>query len=136
MTDQATESTRQTEIRTEDAPAPVGAYSQAIAQGELVFVSGQIPLDPKTGKLVSGEIEDETRQVLSNLKAVLQAAGSDPSRVLKATVYLTDMSLFPRVNAIYAETFSSAPAPARATVEVSALPLGAHVEIDAIAVRG
>jgi 2-iminobutanoate/2-iminopropanoate deaminase len=129
-----TETIRQTEIRTDDAPAPVGPYSQAIQYNDLVFVSGQIPLDPKTGKIVGGEIEDETRQVLSNLKAVLEASGASLANVVKATVYLTDMSLFPRVNAIYAEYFDSDPAPARATVEVSALPLGAHVEIDAIAV--
>jgi 2-iminobutanoate/2-iminopropanoate deaminase len=129
-----TETTRQTEIRTDEAPAPVGPYSQAIRCNDLVFVSGQIPLDPKTGKIVGGEIEDETRQVLSNLKAVLEASGASLASVVKATVYLTDMSVFPRVNAIYAESFDSDPAPARATVEVSALPLGAHVEIDAIAV--
>lgn len=129
-----TNSTRQTEVRTDDAPAPVGPYSQAIRLNDLVFASGQIPLDPRTGKIVQGEIEDETRQVLSNLKAVLEASGASLASVVKATVYLTDMSLFPRVNAIYAEAFDSDPAPARATVEVSALPLGAHVEIDAIAV--
>jgi 2-iminobutanoate/2-iminopropanoate deaminase len=133
MTNTQTDSTRQIEVRTEDAPAPVGPYSQAIRLNDLVFVSGQIPLDPKTAKIVEGEIEDETRQVLSNLKAVLEASGASLSSVVKATVYLTDMSLFPRVNAIYAEAFDSDPAPARATVEVSALPLGAHVEIDAIA---
>jgi 2-iminobutanoate/2-iminopropanoate deaminase len=121
------------EIRTGAAPAPVGPYSQAIRMGELVFLSGQIPLDPNTGAIVPGEIEDETRQVLKNLKAVLEASGSELARVIKTTVYLTDMSLFPRVNAIYAEAFDTDPAPARATVEVSALPLGAHVEIDAIA---
>ncbi len=128
-----TDKTRQTEIRTDAAPAPVGPYSQAIQLGDLIFVSGQIPLDPKTGEIVSGEIEEQTRQVLRNLKAVLEAADSDLSRVVKATVYLTDMSLFPRINAVYAEAFDADPAPARATVEVSALPLGAHVEIDAIA---
>jgi 2-iminobutanoate/2-iminopropanoate deaminase len=128
-----TDSKRQIEIRTEAAPAPVGPYSQAIRLDELVFISGQIPLDPKTGEIVPGEIEDETRQVLANLKAVLEASGSELSCVVKATVYLTDMSLFPRINAVYAEAFDSDPAPARATVEVSALPLGAHVEIDAIA---
>jgi 2-iminobutanoate/2-iminopropanoate deaminase len=128
-----TEAKRQLEIRTEAAPAPVGPYSQAIRLGELVFVSGQIPLDPKTGEIVSGEIEDEARQVLTNLKAVLGASGSELACVVKATVYLTDMRLFPRINAIYAEAFSADPAPARATVEVSALPLGARVEIDAIA---
>lgn len=128
-----TDKTRQTEIRTDAAPAPVGPYSQAIQLGDLIFVSGQIPLDPKTGEIVSGDIEAQTRQVLRNLKAVLEAADSDLSRVVKATVYLTDMSLFPRINAVYAEAFDADPAPARATVEVSALPLGAHVEIDAIA---
>jgi len=131
-----TDDTTLIEIRTEAAPAPVGPYSQAIRLGDLVFASGQIPLDPKTGKIVPGEIEDEARQVLKNLSAVLEAADSDLTRVVKATVYLTDMSLFPRVNAIYAEAFDSEPAPARATVEVSALPLGARVEIDAIALAG
>ena len=121
------------EVRTDAAPAPVGPYSQAIRLGQLVFASGQIPLDPKTGQMVRAAIDDEARQVLSNLKAVLEAAGSDLARVVKTTVYLTDMSQFPRVNAVYAEVFHSDPAPARATVEVSALPLGARVEIDAIA---
>ena len=123
------------EIRTDAAPAPVGPYSQAIALGGLLFASGQIPLDPATGALVPGEIEDETRQVLANLRAVLDAGGSDLSRVVKTTVYLTDMTLFPRVNAVYAEAFPSEPAPARATVAVAALPLGARVEIDAVAIR-
>jgi 2-iminobutanoate/2-iminopropanoate deaminase len=121
------------EIRTADAPAPVGPYSQAIRSGDVVYVSGQIPLDPATGKKVEGEIEDEARQVLANLKAVLEAAGSGMDRVVKATVYLTDLSLFPRVNAVYAEAFDADPAPARVTVGVAALPLGAQVEIDAIA---
>lgn len=121
------------EIRTAEAPAPVGPYSQAIRSGDVVYVSGQIPLDPTTGEKVEGEIEDEARQVLANLKAVLEAAGSGMDRVVKATVYLTDLSLFPRVNAVYAEAFDSDPAPARVTVGVAALPLGAQVEIDAIA---
>ncbi len=121
------------EVRTAGAPAPVGPYSQAIRAGGWLFASGQIPLDPATGKLVTGEIEDEARQVLVNLSAVLAAAGSGFDRVVKATVYLTDLSLFPRVNAIYAEFFSTAPAPARVTVGVASLPLGARVEIDAIA---
>jgi len=121
------------EIRTAEAPAPVGPYSQAIRSGDVVYVSGQIPLDPTTGEKVEGEIEDEARQVLANLKAVLEAAGSGMDRVMKATVYLTDLSLFPRVNAVYAEAFDSDPAPARVTVGVAALPLGAQVEIDAIA---
>jgi 2-iminobutanoate/2-iminopropanoate deaminase len=121
------------EVRTDEAPAPVGPYSQAIRAGDLVYASGQIPLDPASGEKVEGEIEDEARQVLANLKAVLEAAGSGMDRVVKATVYLTDLSLFPRVNAVYAEAFDVDPAPARVTVGVSALPLGAQVEIDAIA---
>jgi 2-iminobutanoate/2-iminopropanoate deaminase len=121
------------EIRTEAAPAPVGPYSQAIRAGDVVYASGQIPLDPATGKIVGGEIEDETRRVLANLAAVLEAAGSGLDRVIRTTVYLTDLSLFPRVNAVYAEAFSFDPAPARVTVGVAALPLGAQVEIDAIA---
>jgi len=121
------------EVRTDEAPAPVGPYSQAIRAGDLVYASGQIPLDPASGEKVEGEIEDEARQVLANLKAVLEAAGSGMDRVVKATVYLTDLSLFPRVNAVYAEAFDVDPAPARVTVGVSALPLGALVEIDAIA---
>lgn len=120
-------------IRTDEAPAPIGPYSQGIRAGDLVFVSGQIPIDPKTGKLVHGDVEDQTRQVLANLKAILEASGSDLSRVVKATVYITDMSVFPRINAVYAKAFDTDPPPARATVEVSALPMGAHVEIDAIA---
>jgi len=126
-------SKRREEIRTESAPAPVGPYSQAIRSGELVFASGQIPLDPTSGQIVEGEIEDEARQVLANLRAVLEAAGSGMDQVVKATVYLTDLSLFPRVNTIYAEAFDTDPAPARVTVGVAALPLGAQVEIDAIA---
>jgi 2-iminobutanoate/2-iminopropanoate deaminase len=121
------------EVRTEAAPAPVGPYSQGIKTGNMVFASGQIPLDPATGKIVEGEIEDETKQVLANLRAVLEAAGSSMANVVKATVYLTDLSLFPRVNAVYAEAFDADPAPARVTVGVAALPLGSHVEIDAIA---
>lgn len=121
------------EIRTTGAPAPVGPYSQAIRAGGWLFASGQIPLDPASGKIVPGEIEDEARQVLANLRAVLEAGGSGLDRVVKATVYLTDLTLFPRVNAIYAEFFSAKPAPARVTVGVASLPLGARVEIDAIA---
>jgi len=96
-------------------------------------VSGQIPLDPATGALVEGEIEDQTRRVLENLSAVLVAGGASLADVLRATVYVTDLSLFPRINAVYGEYFPAAPAPARATVGVAALPLGAGVEIDAIA---
>ena len=121
------------EVRTSNAPDPVGPYSQAIAADGLLLLSGQIPLVPETGELVAGEIEAQTRQVLDNLAAVLEAGGSSLDRVLKTTVYLVDLSLFPRVNAVYAEYFSADPAPARATVQVAALPLGAQIEIDAIA---
>ena len=101
----------------------------------LLFLSGQIPLDPASGELVGGEIEDQARQVLANLRAVLEAAGSSLDNVVRTTIYLIDLSHFPRVNAIYAEHFTSEPRPARATLQVAALPLGAAVEIDAIAVR-
>jgi 2-iminobutanoate/2-iminopropanoate deaminase len=121
-------------VETGDAPAPVGAYSQAVVHGRWVFASGQIPIDPATGSLVEGPIEAQTELVLANLAAVLEAAGTGLHRVLRTTVYVTDLSLFPRVNAVYARHFSASPAPARATVEVAALPLGAAVEIDAIAV--
>lgn len=121
------------EVRTTKAPDPVGPYSQAIQSEGLLFLSGQIPLDPASGALVEGEIEAQTRQVLDNLRAVLEAGNSSLSRVLKTTVYLVDLSLFPRVNAVYADYFSSDPAPARATVQVTALPLGAQVEVDAVA---
>ena len=121
------------EVRTDAAPKPVGPYSQAIVHGGLVFASGQVPLDPSTGKLVEGEIEAETEQVLENLAAVLEAAGSSLVRVLRTTVYLTDLSLFARMNAVYAKHFTGDPKPARSTVQAAALPLGARIEIDVIA---
>ena len=121
------------EVRTDAAPKPVGPYAQAIVHGGLVFASGQVPLDPSTGKLVEGEIEAETEQVLENLKAVLEAAGSSLARVLRTTVYLTDLSLFARMNAVYAKHFTGDPKPARSTVQAAALPLGARIEIDVIA---
>ncbi len=121
-------------LATTEAPAAIGPYAQAVAVGDLVFLSGQIPLDPERGKLVEGTIEDETRQVLKNLTAVLAAAGLPLASIVKTTVYLTDLADFPRVNQTYAEFFSE-PFPARATVQVSALPRGARVEIEAIAVR-
>ncbi len=127
---------RQSAIETTRAPAPVGPYSQAIVHAGWIFVSGQIPLDPATAKMVPGEIEAQTERVLDNLSAVLAEGHSSLDRVVRTTIYLTDLSLFPRVNEVYARYFSSDPAPARATVEVSALPLGSSVEIDAIAVVG
>ena len=123
------------EVRSDAAPAPVGPYSQAVEHDGWIFASGQIPLDPASGELVEGEIEDQTRQVLGNLRAVLEAAGARLGDVVRTTIYLTDLSHFPRVNAVYAEHFTGEPQPARATVQVAALPLGAAVEIDAIAVR-
>lgn len=120
-------------VSTGDAPAPVGPYSQAVVHDGLVFVSGQIPLDPHSGKLVEGEIEAQTERVLANLEAVLSAAGSGLESVLRTTIYVTDLSLFARVNAVYARAFAHQPAPARATLQVAALPLGAQIEIDAIA---
>jgi 2-iminobutanoate/2-iminopropanoate deaminase len=121
-------------IATESAPAAIGPYSQAIVTGNLVFLSGQIPLDPERGKIVEGSIEDETRRVLKNLEEVLKAEGLDLNALVRTTVYLTDLADFPRVNQTYAEFFQE-PFPARATVQVAALPRGARVEIDAIAVR-
>jgi 2-iminobutanoate/2-iminopropanoate deaminase len=121
------------EIRTDAAPAPVGPYSQAVAHAGLLFASGQIPLDPATGKLVAGDVEAQTERVFANLRAVLDAAGTSLDRVLRATVYLTDLSLFPRVNAVYERHFATDPKPARTTIGAAALPLGAQVEIDVIA---
>jgi 2-iminobutanoate/2-iminopropanoate deaminase len=120
-------------IETAAAPLPVGPYSQAVVHGEWVFASGQIPLDPETGKLVAGPIEAQVERAIANLRAVLEAAGSSLSQVLRTTVYVTDLSLFARVNAVYARHFDSSPPPARATLQVAALPLGALIEIDAIA---
>jgi 2-iminobutanoate/2-iminopropanoate deaminase len=115
------------------APSPVGPYSQAIVAGGFVFASGQIPLDPASGKLVEGDIEAQTARVLDNLRAVLEAAGSSLDRVVRASVYLVDLAVFPRMNAVYGRYFTADPKPARTTVQVAALPLGAQVEIDAIA---
>jgi len=123
------------EIHTSAAPAPVGPYSQAVEHDGWIFASGQIPLDPATGELVHGGIEDQTRRVLANLAAVLEAAGASLLDIVRTTIYLADLSDFPRVNAVYAEHFGSKPQPARATVQVAALPLGAAVEVDAIAIR-
>ncbi len=124
-------------IETSQAPAPVGPYNQAVRAGNLLFCSGQIALDPATGTMVGeGDVEAETRQVLTNLQAVLAAAGTGPRRVVRTTVFLADLADFARVNALYAEVFGSGVSPARACVEVAALPKGARVEIDCIAVVG
>lgn len=122
-----------TAIHTPDAPAAIGPYSQAVRAGNLLFLSGQIPLDPTTGKMIEGGIAAQTRQVMLNLQAVLQAAGESTDAVVKTTIYLTDMGDFQAVNEIYSQYFN-APFPARATVQVTDLPRGAQVEIDAIAI--
>jgi 2-iminobutanoate/2-iminopropanoate deaminase len=122
-------------VQTDRAPAAVGPYSQAIRAGGTVWASGQIPLDPATGLLVEGGIEEQARQALRNLGAVLEAAGSGFDRVVKATVYLTDFADFEEVNRVYAE-FMPSPPPARVCVQVSRLPRDARVEIDAIALEG
>ena len=120
-------------IHTTAAPAAIGPYSQAIAAGGFVFASGQIALDPRSGALVEGDVEAQTRQVAANLGAVLAAAGLSFADVVKTTVFLVDMNDFSAVNAVYGESFSGETPPARSTVAVLALPRGARVEIDAIA---
>jgi 2-iminobutanoate/2-iminopropanoate deaminase len=119
-------------ISTPNAPAAIGPYSQAVRAGNLVFVSGQIPLDPATGQLVGGDIGVQTEQVLENLAAILEAAGSSLAQVVKATVYLRDLGEFGRMNEVYAKFFGENP-PARATVQVARLPREAAVEIDVVA---
>jgi reactive intermediate/imine deaminase len=118
-------------IETSKAPAAVGPYSQAVRHGDLVFLSGQVALDPHTGQLVSGGIDAQTRQVFRNLQAVCEAAGGGLEGILKLSIFLTDLGNFATVNEIMAETFST-PYPARATIEVAALPLGAEVEMEAV----
>ena len=122
-------------IQTAHAPQAIGPYSQAVRSNGLVFASGQIPIDPATGQFVSGGIEEQTEQVLKNLTAVLEAAGSSLSRVIKTTVFLADMQEFSAMNDVYARFFRDEP-PARATVEASRLPRDAKVEIEAIALAG
>lgn len=120
-------------VSTKGAPAAIGPYSQAVVAGGLVFCSGQIALDPATGAMVEGDVTAQARVALRNLRAVLEAAGSGMHKVVRATVYLTNMADFAKVNEVYAEAFGEA-RPARAAVEVSGLPRGALVEVDAIAI--
>jgi 2-iminobutanoate/2-iminopropanoate deaminase len=122
-------------VSTPGAPAAIGPYSQAVRAGSLLFVSGQIPLDPETGTLVEGDIAVQTQRVLRNLAAILEAAGSSLDRVVRATVYLADMGDFAAMNEVYGTYFVS-PAPARATIQAARLPKDARVEIDVIAEIG
>lgn len=122
---------QRTAIRTTEAPAAIGPYSQAIRSGDLLFTSGQIPLDPATGVLIDGDITAQTRRVMENLSAVLAAAGASFADVVKTTIFLVDLADFAAVNAVYGERFASAP-PARSTVQVARLPKEARVEIEMI----
>ncbi len=124
--------TSRTIVQTPAAPPAIGPYSQAIVSGNLIFCSGQIPLDPATGEIVKGGIEEQTHQVLKNLRAVLESAGSGLEHVLKTTVFLKQMDDFAAMNAVYATYFPDAP-PARSTVEVSRLPRNVLIEIECIA---
>jgi 2-iminobutanoate/2-iminopropanoate deaminase len=120
-------------VQTDHAPKAIGPYSQAVRAGSLLYLSGQIGLDPASGQMVGGDVATQMRQVLKNIAAVLEAGGSGIDRVVKSTIYLRRMSDFPEVNAIYGEAFQP-PYPARATVAVAGLPLDAEVEMDVIAV--
>ena len=122
-------------IQTKDAPAAIGTYSQAVRAGDTVYLSGQIPLDPASGQMVQGEFEDRVKRVLDNLRAVCRAGGGDFNRVVRVTVYLTDLANFAKVNEVMA-TYFKEPYPARAAVGVASLPRGADVEVDAVMYLG
>ncbi len=124
-------------IKTSSAPAAIGPYSQGIrvSAGKMLFTAGQVPLDPATGQMVTGDIKAQTRRVLENVKAILHAAGASFENVVKTTVFMTDLNEFAAMNEVYAEFFSTNP-PARSTVEVRALPRGCKVEIETIAIIG
>jgi 2-iminobutanoate/2-iminopropanoate deaminase len=122
-------------ISTDEAPGAIGPYSQAVRRGSLLFCSGQIPLDPKSGEIVSEDIATQTRRVLDNIAAVLRADGLTFDNVVKTTIFLTDLRDFQTVNEVYSSYFKEQP-PARSTVQVSALPRGANVEIEVIAASG
>jgi 2-iminobutanoate/2-iminopropanoate deaminase len=119
-------------VSSPQAPTPIGPYSQGVISGGLLFVSGQIPLDPSTGELVQGDIEAQVERVLQNVMAILKEAKMGPEHVVKATVYLADLADFPRMNEVYGRYLGKEP-PARSTIQVAALPKGARVEIDVIA---
>jgi len=123
-------------IFTNNAPAPIGPYSQAVENNGMLFISGQVPIDAVTGKIVEGGVVEQTRQVMENIRAIVKAAdfGNDLSKILKCTIYLSDMSLFGAMNEVYGTYFPTQP-PARAAFAVKGLPLGALVEIEAVAMR-
>ena len=118
-------------ISTELAPAALGPYSQGVATDQLIFISGQLPMDPATGALIDGDIAARTHQILNNMKAIAEEAGSGLGNIVKTTIFLTDLGDFQAMNQAYAEHFDSEP-PARSTVQVAALPLGSNIEIEAI----
>lgn len=122
-------------IKTPHAPAPIGPYNQAVLSGNTLYISGQIPINPKTGTLVEGNIEQETEQVMENLKAILQAADMTFENVVKTTIFLKDMNQFAAVNGVYARYFKEETAPARETVAVMALPKFVNIEIGVVAAR-
>ncbi len=122
-------------INTQDAPAPIGAYNQAVLSGDTLYISGQIAINPVDGKLNTSSIDEETEQVMRNLKAVLEAAEMDFENVVKSSIFINDMNNFTRINAVYSKYFNEETAPARETVEVSNLPKFVNVEISMIASR-
>lgn len=122
-------------VYTDKAPKPVGPYSQGVIAGEWLFIAGQIPIDPSTGRIIEGSFRDKARRVLENVKAVVEAAGGSLDDVVKVTVYLRDIKLFSEFNEVYREYFKENP-PARVVVEVSSLPLNADLEVEAIAYIG
>ena len=121
-------------IETKNAPAPIGPYNQAVMAGDMLYMSGQIAINPKTGEMIQDSVESETRQVMENIKAVLAAADMDMINIVKCSIFITDMGHFGAINAVYGNYFEKG-APARETVQVAALPKGAHVEISCIAVK-
>ena len=122
-------------VNTSNAPAPIGPYNQAVLTGHTLYISGQIPLDAKTGNLVEGDIKEETRQCMKNLKAILEEAGMTFENVVKTSIFVKDMHLFSEINEAYGAYFDAATAPARETVEVANLPKFVNVEISMIAVK-
>ena len=126
----------ETTIQTKNAPAAIGPYNQAVEVNGFIYTAGQIPLDPATGKLVVGTFSDRVHQVMKNLSAILEVAGADLSKVIKTTIFVTDLGQYAELNAVYSEYFSEESAPARSAVQVAALPLGTDVEIEMVAYKG